>query len=183
MRGLGLIYLCVCIALASCQEKKPHHHSVSDEEAKSMLVSQIDSLENVFSQEGLEDRFTVSKLIAAYSEFRNMYKEDERAADYFLKAGNLAKSLNDWKKAAEVYKNFFNDFQTHPKREESLYLLGGIYDFWLVEKKNAKQTYEHYLKIYPNGEYAKEVESSLRLIDVPLNERVKLFQKENEKRD
>jgi len=167
--------------LSACKENQPHHHYANEEDSKAILVSQIDSLESVFKEEGLQDKFTVSKLIASYSEFRNQYKEDERAADYFLKAGNLAKSLNDWGRAADVYKNFFNDFQNHPKREEVLYLLGGIYDLWLTQKDDAKQTYEHYLKIYPSGEYVDEVTSSLELINVPIEERVKIFQERRKK--
>jgi len=98
----------------------------------------------------MQNSFTVSKLITAYSEFRNNFKEDDKTPTYFLKAGNLARGLEDWKKAADIYKNFFNDFPNHPKREEVLYLLGSIYDLWLNNKKDARQTYEHYLKIKPD---------------------------------
>jgi len=176
-----ILFLTLIFLLAvSCENTPPKHHSVTDEDGKEILLKQIDSLEVIYQKEGLADKFTVSKLINAYTEFRNKYKADERTPEYFLKAGNLAKSLNDWEKAAEVYKNFFNDFKNHPKREESLYLLGGIYDFWLLKKDYAKQTYEHYLKIYPKGEFADEVISSLRLIDVPLEERIKIFQEQSQ---
>ncbi|GEM_PF-1059824 len=181
MRIYLILIITGSILFAACNDKEAHHHSVAKEAAKKRLVTQIDSLEAIFNAEGMQDRFTVSKMIAAYSEFRNQYKDDERAANYFLKAGNLAKAMNDWERAANVYKNFFNDFQNHPKREEVLYLLGGIYDFWLNKKDDAKQTYEHYLKIYPDGEFVKDVQSSLEFINVPLEDRVKIFQERNKK--
>lgn len=183
MKRSILIVILLTFMFSACSEKKPHHHSVSNDNSKEILVSQIDSLETIFKREGLQDRFTVSKLISAYTEFRNMYKDDKRAADYFLKAGNLSKSMNDWERAAKVYKNFFNDFQSHPKREEVLFLLGGIYDFWLNDKNKAKQTYEHYIKIYPKGEFIDDAKASLEFINVPLEERVKIFQKRNKKQN
>lgn len=175
------IYLiAICVFFGSCaNQSKKNHDSNPDKNIKETLVHSIDSLEAIHAEKGGKDPFTVSKLISAYSEYRNKFRKDEKAGDYFLKAGDLAMSAGKWEKAAEVFDNFYNDYTDHPYSDDALFQLGFVFDFQLNDKSKAKQVYEHYFEHYGDSVHIDEVKARLKDIDLTEEELIEKFRKQN----
>ena len=175
------IYLTVLVVfMSSCGgESKTNYEKRADVNQKEDLVRAIDSLESIHAVKGAKDPYTVSKLISAYSEYRNKFRKDEEAGDYFLKAGDLAMSVGDWDKAVEVFDNFYNDYTEHPYSDDALFQLGFVFDFQLNDKSKAKQVYEHYFEHYGDSIHINEVRARLKDLDLTEEELIKKFRKQN----
>jgi TolA-binding protein len=169
-----VVFICSC-----GNESKKNHRKTDDVNQKEDLVRSIDSLESIHAVKGSKDPYTVSKLISAYSEYRNKFRKDAEAGDYFLKAGDLAMSVGDWDKAVEVFDNFYNDYTEHPYSDDALFQLGFIFDFQLSDKNKAKQVYEHYFEHYGDSIHIDEVRARLKDLDLTEEELIKKFRKQN----
>ncbi len=180
MKASFQLMFALVIVLGACADKSesdsPHGHKEGHQKE---LIAQIDSLEAIHQQKGDSDKSTISKLISAYSEYRNKYREDKRTPSYFLKAGDLAMSIEKWEKAAEIQRNFFNDYESHPNRDDVLFQLGFIYDFQLNQKNKAKQTYEHYFKLYGDSIHIEQVRARLEDLNLTDKELIEKFRKKN----
>ncbi len=182
MKRLSIISSLILILCSSCgSDPEPIHSSKpkTDEEIKAQLIHEIDSMRKIHKEKGAKDPYTVNKLINAYTQFRGKFKEDERTPMFLRSAGDLAMSLGDWKTAAKLYKNFFNSFKTHPYRDDALFMLGYIYDFELKDKSFAKQTYEHYFKLYGDSVHIDQVRARLTDLDLTDEELIEKFRKQN----
>lgn len=175
------IYLTVLVVfMSSCGgESKKNHGKRADVNQKEDLVRAIDSLESIHAVKGAKDPYTVSQLISAYSEYRNKFRKDEEAGDYFLKAGDLAMSVGDWDKAVEVFDNFYNDYTEHPYSDDALFQLGFVFDFQLNDKSKAKQVYEHYFEHYGDSIHINEVRARLKDLNLTEEELIEKFRKQN----
>lgn len=179
-QNITALILLIFIGACNSQPVSPHEQKAHDKEVlKKELIHQIDSMSVIFKEKGAKDPYTVSKLISAYTEYRNHFREDERAPSYFLRAGELAMMSKKWDKAAEIYRNFFNDYDHHPDRDDVLFQLAFIYDFELMDKSKAQQSYEHYYKLYQDSVLIDQV--SARLMDLNLSEEelIEKFKKQN----
>ena len=88
-------------------------------------------------------------------------------------------SAGKWEKAAEVFDNFYNDYTDHPYSDDALFQLGFVFDFQLNDKSKAKQTYEHYFKLYGDSIHINEVRARLKDLDLSEEELIKKFRKQN----
>lgn len=183
-RLLMLPLICLVVfssCLSEAENSTPHNNSstVSDEDVKKTLQSEIDSLESLHAQRGSKDTYVISKLISAYSNYRNEFRESPETPDIFLKGGDLAMSLGKWQKAADIFKAFHNDYPKHPYSDDALFQLGFIFDFQLKDKEKAKQTYEHYLKHYGDSIHIEDVKSRLINLDLTEEQLIEKFRKQN----
>jgi len=180
---ITFLIISVVLMLSSCGDKVAvtNTHGSNSEERKTHLLSQIDSLESVHAVSGSKDPFTVKKLMSAYLEFRNYYKKDERTADYFYKASELALSIGDWDKSAEILQNYFNTYKNRPNRDDALFQMAFIYDFEIKDKEKAKQSYEHYIKLYEDSNQVENARARLAYLDLNEEELIKMFQEKNNK--
>lgn len=176
-----MIYLTLLVVfMSSCgNESKKNQGKRADVIQKEELVRSIDSLESIHAVKGAKDPYTVSMLISAYSEYRNKFRKDEEAGDYFLKAGDLAMSIGDWDKAVEVFDNFYNDYTEHPYSDDALFQLGFIFDFQLRDKSKAKQVYEHYFEHYGDSIHIGQVRARLKDLDLTEKELIEKFRQQN----
>lgn len=105
----------------------------------------IDSLEQVLKNaQGLPDEKTARKMISLYWDFAANYKTDPMAAEYLLRAGDIAGGINDPYLRADCYRYLTDSFPDFKKIENAWYLLAFTYDADLNNREAAKT---YYLKV------------------------------------
>lgn len=182
MKHVFFIAVLAVILATACSSEPQARHSDSpktDDEIKQELVHDIDSMRAIHKVKGAKDPYTVNKLINAYTQYRNKFRDDEVTPTYLRSAADLAMSIGKWDLAADLYKNFFNSFQNHQDRDDILFMLGYIYDLELKDKSSAKQTYEHYFKLYGDSVHIDQVRARLTDLDLTEEELLKKFRKQN----
>ena len=115
----------------------------SDPKAKRLKT--IDSLEQVLKNaQGLPDEKTARKMISMYWDFASHHKDDPMAAEYLLRAGDIAGGINDPYLRADCYRYLTDSFPDFKKIENAWYLLAFTYDADLNNREAAKS---YYLKV------------------------------------
>jgi tetratricopeptide (TPR) repeat protein len=101
--------------------------------------------------------------------------------EVMLKAAGLAKSIDDPRKALELYGRIAEALPQHPKAPMALFMTGFIYENDLNDNVKAKQVYESFLAKYPNDpDFADDAVSALKLLGKPLDEVIKGFEQKNQ---
>jgi len=127
------------------------------------------------------DLSAAGKLIRKYETYARKFPKDDKSPDYLYKAGEVARSSNNIRKAVELLEKLYDDHRGYEKAPEALFLAGFIYENDLKNLDKAKELYNTFIKKYPEHELAKSVEFSIQNLGVPPDEIIKSF--EDKKKD
>lgn len=98
---------------------------------------------------------TESKNFVAIAEaLADKYPNDTLAALPLYRAAEVVRAMNDPKKAAAIYERIHNDYTSFSKAPEALFMLAFTYDENLNDLEAARETYERFLRLYPNNVFA-----------------------------
>lgn len=86
---------------------------------------------------------------------------DTLAALPLYRAAEVVRAMNDPKRAAAIYEQVHQSYPTFSKAAESLFMLAFTYDEDLNDMGKAKETYEKFLKLYPNNSFADDTKMLL----------------------
>ncbi len=142
------------------------------------LNTRITELEAGLSPEGSAkiDLAVAGKLIRKYETYVKKYPKGNNAANYLYKAGEVARSTNNARKAVELLERVYSEYRKYDKAPQALFLAGFIYENDLRDLDKAKEIYESFMKEYPQHELAKSVEFSLANLGKPADEIIKSFE-------
>ncbi len=100
-----------------------------------------------------------------------------KAANLYVQAGGLARSIGEPNTALRLYYYVAENMPQQRNAPFALFMMGIIYEDDLKDLENAKNTYESFLKRYPNEpEYTDDVQAALKNLGTPLEELIKRFE-------
>lgn len=106
----------------------------------------------------------------------------DKYVSLLIKAAGLAKTIEDPKKAIELYAKVSNGLPRHPKAPTALFMEGFVYENDLDDLKKAKEIYESFLERYPNDpDFADDAQNSLKMLGKTPEEIVREFEKMQQK--
>ena len=82
------------------------------------------------------------------------YPKDTLAALPLYRAAEVVRALNDPKRAAVLYERVHDEYTGFSKAPESLFMAAFTHDEDLNDLDRARETYERFLKLYPNNVFA-----------------------------
>ncbi len=89
------------------------------------------------------------KTLNKYQEFINKYPRDTSTADYLYLSGQLSKSIDLYGEAIHQFEILLKDFPNYDKASNAKFLIGMIYENDIKDTNNAKQSYQEFIKEYP----------------------------------
>ncbi len=146
--------------------------------AREKTTLKIKKLEDdIYSKEqkGKLDRRKATRLINSYESFAKQFPKDPKAPDHLYKAGEVARSINDFSKAMDVWKIVYEKYNSYEKAPQALFLQGFIHENDFRDLDNAKKVYTEFLKKYPKHDLADDVQFSLTHLGKPADEIIKSF--------
>jgi len=145
--------------------------------------SQIKQLEGqLFSDENkMVDRNKANELIALYIEFADEFPENEQSPAYLFKAGDMAMNLSMPRRSIEVFDRILNNYPDYEKAPQCLFLKAYVFENNLGDLKEAKKTYEQFLKKYPDDDFADDAEISIKNLGKSPEELIKEFEEQAKK--
>lgn len=103
----------------------------------------------------------------------------DQYVDVLLKAAGLAKTVEDPRKAIELYKKIADGLPQHKKAPTALFMIGFVQENDLQELETAKATYETFLQKYPNDpDFADDAQNAIKMLGKSPDEIVKEFEKQ-----
>lgn len=143
----------LCFTLLACES--PKEKSLKE-------IETLEAQDSVFNPENLE------KQKNAYMSFADKYPDDERTPEFLFKSaqrlGAIAAEKNNIQMHEEAIQLFEKIINTYPKNhyaEESMFLIGFVYENHLNNTAKAKQAYEKFLQQYPNSELAEDAQKAI----------------------
>lgn len=111
---------------------------------------------SVSDQNGILNQVNSQDFVNLAVELSDRYPSDTLAALPLYKAAELARSMNDPKRAAVLYERVHDNYGSFSKAPEALFMAAFTYDEHLDNLDKARETYEKFLKLYPDNVFAKD---------------------------
>lgn len=156
-----LIAMLMLIALTGC-EMGPN---------KERLKFEIDELESELSRlyrETGRSEVTIARsatLRDSYIRYADAWKSDSLAAEYLFQAAMIDADIhNDVTTGIKYLERIVDDYPNHPIHAKTLFLIGFTYAEQLNDINKAREAYQRYLDLYPDGEMASSVRIELETL-------------------
>lgn len=125
------------------------------------------------------DRASAEKFIQTAEGYAILIEatDPNKAASLYTQAAGLARSMGEPNTALRLYYYVAENMPQQRSAPLALFMMGIIYEDDLKDIERAKQTYEDFLKRYPNDpEYTDDVQAALKNLGTPLEELIKRFE-------
>lgn len=140
-------------------------------------TQRIEKLEKqAFSTEGAIDQNVGSDLVQAYCDFADANSSDSMAPEYLFKAVDVAMNLNDTERTLSIIDRLIGEYPEYQNTSKALFVKAFLYENQLGDLDKAKQLYEQYLEMYPDGELADDCRASIENLGLSPEELVRRFE-------
>lgn len=147
---------------------------------KAELNKKLTELDAAMGGAAVTDKTKAEEFIKTSEELAGLVEKEnpDQYVDLLLKAAGLAKTVDNPKKALELYQKVSEGLPNHKKAPTALFMTGFVYENDLNDLAKAKETYESFLKRYPNDQdFADDAQKSLSMLGKSPDEIIKEFEK------
>lgn len=126
-----------------------------------------------------ETSFNVGKadaLIKNYDEFATAFPDDDNAAKFLFKAGDLAMGLERGNQAIQFFDKVYTEYASFDKAPYALFLQGFVFEDQLKDYEKAKATYEQFIEKYPDHPMTESAQFSLKHLGKSPEELIREFE-------
>ena len=122
----------------------------------------------------------LQKAITAFRDFAFHFPEDDRAADYLLKASDIALTLGQNEKSVTILNQIIDEYPNYEKMESVCYNRASHTDFELRDTAAARQYYLEFMEKYPESDFMDDAQARIDQNFMSLEELVEMFSKNAE---
>jgi len=132
--------------------------------SRDKTVLEIKNLEtSLYSQQTMTlNKAKGDSLLKMYDDFITRFPADSLSPVYLFKATNLTITEGDGNKSLALLDQFVRNFPDHPKVPVCLFFKGYVYENILKNMDLAKKNYLLYIEKYPNGDFVKDAQMSIK---------------------
>ncbi len=177
-----IIFLAVILLpFTACNQTSKSSKKAEATIFKKELKREIKELEVrlIKAEDANKDRPAAEQLIEKSRIYAQTFPQDSLSASYLFKAADVARGIGEYGKAIQFWGDVWRHFKNYDKAPLALFLQGFTFDTNLQDKQRAEKYYADFLKRYPNHPLAAQVKQLLAVVDKPVDELVKEFQKKN----
>ena len=109
------------------------------------------------------DTKKAEELINLYVKFANDYPKDTSSVSFLFEAANLSTNIKP-KYAIELFDKIINEYSDDKRVPDCVFFKAFTYDEKLKDIKKARESYETYLKKYPNYTWAKDIPRLIEML-------------------
>ncbi|MDX5345999.1 MAG: tetratricopeptide repeat protein [Hymenobacteraceae bacterium] len=169
-----IVALFLASAVVACKEEKPQ---LTQEQLERQ---RIDSLEtqikaSVQKAENPDIKLAMTA-VKQYLYFAKDYPKDSLAPEYLFKAAQIYEGvLNDYPRAAEVYKQVYEAYPEYRKRPMMLFYQANVYH-QLQDTSSAILYFKRFADTYPDHPFADDAESMIKFMRMNEADMQKFFE-------
>ena len=105
---IGLI-----LTTVACGTDKPNEEvEVVEEFNEAQFLSHLESVENSLNVDAPKKN-DLQKAVTSFQDFAHHFPEDDRAADYLLKASDIALSLGQYEKSVKILNQIIDEYPNY----------------------------------------------------------------------
>lgn len=154
--------------------------TISKNLSKKEWINTINQLEQKLATQvdATLDMPTAKNLISESEQFAKVYPQDDLAAPYLFKAGDVARGIGQYEKAIQLWQQVAEQYQTYKKAPDALFLQAFTYENDLKDPAKAKSIYEAFLKKHPEHPLAAQVKMIMSVLGKSPEELIELYKKQ-----
>lgn len=156
-------------ALKKLQELTKNATSNITNDALSLLIfiqenmqPKEDVLKEYAKAELLERQRKLSEALTAFDAIANTYKDTPLGDEALMSSGDVLTHMNRYTDAISSYDRLVKDFPESILLDRGFMKLGEIYEFGLIDKPKAIESYKTILEKYPNSIFVSEARKHIR---------------------
>lgn len=137
----------------------------------------IEKLEQqLFATEQAVDPVLADELVTAYCDYAIKCPNDEKTPEILFKAVNVSMNIDNAQRTIAIIDKMIKDYPDYPRTQAALFVKGFIFETYYENFDMARQIYEQYLALYPDGEFAEACRASIANLGLTPEELVKKFE-------
>lgn len=128
------------------------------------LRERLEALDKEFGGASVTDKKKAEEFIVAAEQLASMVRQSkpDEYVDLLLKAGGLARTIEEPQKAIEIYSKITETMPQHKKAPTAFFMTGFVYSNDLKDLEKGKAAYELFLEKFPNDEMAESARGELK---------------------
>lgn len=128
------------------------------------LRGRLAALDKEFGGAAVTDKKKAEEFIITAEQLASLVEKSnpDEYVDVLLKAGGLARTIEEPRKAIELYSKVIEKMPQHPKAATAFFMTGFVYANDLQELDKARAAYETFLNKFPNDEMAESARAELK---------------------
>ena len=140
-------------------------------------AKRIEKLEKqMFSSENVIDQQMADDLVTAYCDYAYANPGDAKSPEYLFKAVDVSMNLDNPQRTIAIIDRMIKDYPDYQRTQAALFVKGFIFETYYGNLEVAKQIYEQYLTMYPEGEFADACRASIENLGLTPEQLVKKFE-------
>lgn len=142
---------------------------------------EIASMEKeLFNEEaGLLSPQQTEDIINAYMDYAERFSGDEKSPEYLFRASDVSMNMGNFALSLNLLSRVQADYPEFDKVEKCLFLQGFIWENYIGNAEKAKDIYTRFLELYPENEFADDVQLSLKNLGKTPEELIKMFEEQS----
>ena len=167
-----LLFLLLTCQLVACSNQEQE------------LIEQITTLENKTQKVATDSRYTddqLRSLLTLYVQYIQSNPGKERSALYTYRIAEVYYRVSGWLECVRHLHMVEDQYPNSPIKEQALALAGIVYDERLHNEAKAKEVYEKYLQLYPNGQHIEQAKNFFRSPIEKLTNRIEQLEMQMQK--
>ena len=167
---LGLV-----LTTVSCGGDQPAEDvEVVNEFNEAQFLTNLEKIENNLNVDA-PAKNDLQKAVTAFQDFANHFPEDDRAADYLLKASDISLSLGQNEKSVRILNQIIDEYPSYEKMESVVYNRASHTDFELRDTAKAREYYMEFMEKYPESDFIDDAEARISQNFMSLEELIEMF--------
>jgi tetratricopeptide (TPR) repeat protein len=182
MKYICIVLLCACLSVISCTHFNNKNTTSETKTAisRDSLVNDIQKIESTVFNEMIIDTLKANNLIGKYVHFANTFFADTLAAEYLLRASEIAANVGQVHNSLNYLKRIETDYPDYKRYAFVLYYSGYLNDNILSNKEQARFYYNRFISEYPNHKLADEAKALLNMLEINDLDLIRQFETANE---
>jgi tetratricopeptide (TPR) repeat protein len=180
---ISLIALFVIVLSACGGNKTEDSNTQSESEYIALDKLNIDELEaeikkriGVIENDSVVNKGNGVALMEAFIAYGDNFSDNEKAADYLFRAGEIAMNLNHTAQSIKLFSRVYSDFKDYEKRPYALFMKAFVLENQALNYNEAKIYYDEFISEYPDHPMTDDAEYSVKNLGKTPEELIKEFE-------
>lgn len=182
MKHIAILFVAVAL-FSACNGNKTADQSAEKPVDKTAELTQtLAQLDKEMGGASPTDKTKALEFIKTAEELGALVQgtNQDQYVDLMLKAGGLAKTIEEPRKAVELYHKVAIGLPKHPKAPTALFMLAFVYENDMRDPFKAKAAYEAFLERYPNDpDFTDDAQNALKQLGKTPEELAKQFEQQS----
>ena len=175
---LKFAFIGLILTTVGCGTDKPNEDVVAGFN-EAQFLTDLEAIENSLNVDAPKKN-DLQKAVTSFQDFAHHFPQDDRAADYLLKASDISLSLGQNEKSVRILNQIIDEYPDYEKMESVCYNRASHTDFELRDTAKAHQYYMEFMEKYPESDFIDDAEARISQNFMSLEELIEMFSKNAE---